>query len=669
MPRLVRIAGPATLLLAALLALLASLAFGGGADAPQLIDPGAVARYGLPIGKLLVNIGAAGAIGSLVLTLFALDSSRPEFSKALDVAAGAAALWAVAAASTAFFTFLTVLQPTIRLDDAFGDLLAGFLTGTELGQAWLATTLVAAGVTVLCFAVRNVTVLAFVTLFAVVGLVPMSLEGHTGGTATHDSATSAIFLHILFAGIWLGGLITIVLIKPTLEKGRITAILGRYSTVALVCFIVVAASGYLNAQIRVEQIDNLLSPYGILVLVKTASLLVLGLFGAVQRRFFIGRMQRAIGTGTATGTSSGRGYFWWVVTAELAFMGLASGVAAALARTATPVPEITAAELVEPTPAELLTGSPLPPPLTVERLFTLWNFDLIWILACGFGIFFYVAAVLRLRKRGDAWPVHRTVMWIAGMLLLFYITNGGVNVYQRFLFSQHMLAHMTLGMMIPVLLVPGAPITLALRSIRKRADDSRGPREWLLLLVHSRPFAILGNPLVAAGLFAASLWVFYYTPLFSWATTNHIGHEWMVVHFLLTGYLFVQALIGVDPSPKRPPYSIRLIILFATMGFHAFFGLALMTGTGLLISDWYGAMGWDTGVTALQDQQAGGGIAWSVGEIPTVALAIAVVIMWSRSDARDSKRYDRKADRDGDAELEEYNAMLAGRAGRDSARR
>ncbi|MBG6055101.1 putative copper resistance protein D [Salinibacterium sp. CAN_S4] len=659
MPRLVRISAPATLILAALLALLASLAFGGGADAPQLIDPGAAARYGLPISKLLVNIGVAGTIGALVLALFALDSSKPEFSRALDVAAGASALWAVASAATAFFTFLTVLQPTISLDNAFGDVLAGFLTGTGLGQAWLATTLIAATVTVLCFAVRNMTVLVFVTLAAVAGLVPMSLEGHTGGTENHDAATTAIFLHILFAGIWLGGLITIVLVKPTLEKGRLAAVMARYSTVALVSFIVVAASGYLSAQIRVEEIGNLLSPYGILVLVKVASLLALGLFGAVQRRYFIGRMQAA--------TGSGRGFFWWVVTAEIAFMGIASGVAAALARTATPVPEVTAADLARPTPAELLTGSPLPPPVTIERLFTLWNFDLLWILVCGFGIFFYVAAVLRLRRRGDSWPILRTVLWIAGMLLLFYITNGGINVYEKFLFSQHMLAHMVLGMGIPVLLVPGAPITLALRTIEKRADGSRGVREWLLLLVHSKYFEFLGKPLVAAVLFAASLWAFYYTPLFGWATTNHIGHEWMVIHFLLTGYLFVQALIGVDPSPSRPPYPIRLLILLGTMAFHAFFGLALMSGTGLLLADWYGSMGWDTGITALQDQQIGGGIAWSVGEIPTVALAIVVAIMWSRSDAKESKRYDRKADRDGDAELEEYNAMLAGRARTDAA--
>jgi putative copper resistance protein D len=243
------------------------------------------------------------------------------------------------------------------------------------------------------------------------------------------------------------------------------------------------------------------------------------------------------------------------------------------------------------------------------------------------------------------------------MVTLFYITNGGVNVYQKYLFSTHMLMHMVLTMMVPVLLVPGAPVTLAARAIRKRKDGSRGPREWILLAVHSKPAGILANPFVAAGLFAGSLWLFYYSPIFSWATTDHIGHEWMVVHFLITGYLFVQSLIGIDPVPWRLPYPFRLVLLLGTMAFHAFFGVAIMTGTGLFLADWYGAMGW--GTSALADQQAGGGIAWSIGELPTIALAIAVAIQWSRSDEKETRRRDRNADRTGEAELIEYNARLA----------
>ncbi|WP_210403787.1 cytochrome c oxidase assembly protein [Salinibacterium sp. UTAS2018] len=653
MLRISRIAGPALLIIVAFIVVVAGLRFGGGAEAPILLDPGAVVRWGLPISKLFVNLGLAATIGALMIAIFAMSPKRDEFTLTLDFAAAGAAVWAVASAFTGFFTFLAVRNQPIDLSSAFGDVLASFLTVTELGQAWLATVLIAAVVTVLCFAVRNMSALVFVLVLSVAGLIPMALQGHSGGTADHDAATSAIYLHLVFAALWLGGLLAIAVARPALGKDRLAIVLRRYSSIALVSFIVVAASGYVSAEIRVENLANLLSPYGILVLVKVFALIVMGLFGAVYRNYAIGRLEAS--------PRKERGWFWWIVTAELAFMGLASGAAAALATTPTPVPEIVAADVPDSSPAAYLTGSPLPPPVTAVNLFTLWSFDLIWVLICAFAIFFYLAGVWRLHKRGDSWPVHRTVFWVLGMLLLFYITNGGVNVYEGYLFSMHMLGHMTLGMMIPVLLVPGAPVTLAMRAISKRTDGSRGAREWILLIVHSRYLAVIGHPVVAAAIFVISLWVFYYTPLFRWASTDHVGHEWMIIHFLASGYLFVQALIGVDPSPHRPAFPIRLLILLATMAFHAFFGLGLMTGTGLLLADWYGAMGWDTGVSALEDQRIGGGIAWSVGEIPTIALAIAVAIMWRRSDGRASVRYDRKADRDGDAELDAYNEMLAKR--------
>jgi len=632
---------------------LAALQFGGGAEPELIADPGALVRYGLPIAKLLVNIGAAGTLGALALAAFAMEKQSAEYSQALDVAAAASAVWTVASATTGFLSFLSVYQQPVSLDDSFGSLIGTYLQQTELGQAWLATTLAAAALTVLAFAVRNQAVVLAMAFVAGLALIPMSLQGHSGDLASHDSAISAIWVHVVGAALWLGGVLTLALVSRAVDTKRLSSLVARYSSIALVSFVAVAFSGYVSAEIRVGTLENLLTPYGILVLVKVAALGALGLFGIAYRRFFIARL---------TKDGDRRRWFWWLVVAEVAFMGVASGVAAALARTATPQPLVAASNASDPTPAEILTGAPLPPPVTIERLFTLWNFDTLWIMICAFAAFFYVAAVVRLHRRGDRWPWYRTVLWLLGIALLFYITNGGVNVYQKYLFSQHMLAHMALGMMVPVLLVPAAPITLALRAIHKRTDASRGAREWLLLIVHSRYFGVLSNPIVAAAIFVGSLWLFYYSGIFGWATVDHVGHEWMVIHFLGAGYLFVSALIGVDPAPYRAPYPMRLIVLLATMAFHAFFGLALLSGTGLLLADWYGAMGW--GTSALEDQQTGGGIAWSVGEIPTVILAVAVAIMWSRSDERESKRLDRKADRDGDAELEAYNAMLASRAKR-----
>lgn len=665
--RSVRVLGPAALLAVAVLATVIGLVVGGGAAPFQLQDPGPIARWGLPIAKLLVNLGAAGMIGSLVLAVWALSPKRPEFDSALDIAAASAAIMTVASAATALFTFLVVTGETVDLSDAFGQKLGQFLTTIELGQAWLTTTLVAAAVTVLCFAVRNHTALVFVTVLSVVSLVPLAQQGHAAGAAGHGAAVTALGLHLVFAAAWLGGLVTLVLLKSRLDGRRLPVVLARYSSVALISFIVVAVSGYASAALRIGDWPALTTPYGVLVIAKVAALVALGVFGALQRRYLIGRMTRAaaLADGAAGEASARRGTFWLLVVIELAFMGVASGVAAALARTATPVSEEVPGALAR-TPAEILTGEPLPPTPEWWRYFTEWNPDLIWLFAAGFGIFFYLAGVRRLRRRGDHWPVYRTVLWVTGMLVLAYVTCGGVNVYEQYLFSAHMLGHMVLTMGIPVLLVPGAPVTLAARAIAPRKDGSRGGREWILLAVHSKFAQIIANPIVAAVLFAGSLWIFYYSPLFRWTMLDHLGHEWMVAHFLITGYLFVQSLIGIDPVPYRLPYPFRLVLLLGTMAFHAFFGLSIMMSAGLLLADWYGAMGW--GTDALADQQVGGGIAWSIGEIPTVALAITVAIQWSRSDEKESRRRDRHADRTGDAELEEYNARLQAIAAHDRGR-
>ena len=645
-PRLVRIAGPALLVFVALLALLIALRVGGGADAAPLADPGPVVRFGLPIAQLLFNLSAAGTIGALVLACFAFSARKPEFNAALDFAAGAAAVWTLAAAATGFLTFLSVYLQPVTFDERFGALFGSYLTNFPIGQAALVSTLIPAVVTVLCFATRNLTALFFVTILAVVTLVPQALAGHAAGAAGHDEAVSSLGLHLVFAAIWLGGLLTIVATRRTLEGGRIGPILGRYSTLALVCFLIVGVSGVANAQLRVGSWAALATPYGLLVIAKVAALLALGGFGVVQRRFLIGRMQKR---------QNGRaGYFWWFVAAELAFMGFASGVAAALARTATPVPQ----EQITTTPAYILTGEPLPTELTSLSYLTAWRLDILWMVIIGMLAILYLVGVYRLNRRGDRWPILRTVLWLVGLAVLFYVTCGPINVYQKYLFSVHMLGHMTFGMIVPVLLVPAAPVTLALRALKKRSDGSRGPREWLLLAVHSRLAGLFARPVVAAVFFAGSLWVFYYTPLFRWAMEDHIGHTVMIVHFLIGGYLFVSALIGVDPAPYRASFPIRLVVLLATMAFHAFFGLGIMMSSGLMLADWFGAMGRTWGASAMADQQVAGGIAWSIGEIPTVVLAIVVVIMWARSDTKEARRLDRRAARDGDADLTEYNEML-----------
>jgi putative copper resistance protein D len=254
-----------------------------------------------------------------------------------------------------------------------------------------------------------------------------------------------------------------------------------------------------------------------------------------------------------------------------------------------------------------------------------------------------------------------------GCLVLVWVTSGGPGVYGRVSFSQHMLQHMTLMMIAPLLLVLGAPVTLALRTLRPREDGSRGPREWLLQVVHSRVMRVLGNPVVAAALFVGSLFAFYYTPLLQLALETHTGHLLMVTHFLAAGYLFAWVMVGPDPGPPRPSYPLRLLVLLATISVHAFFGIALLASTTVLAADWWASIGLRDNAQLLADQHTGGGIAWGLAEFPTLLLTLVVAYLWSRSDDRQARAADRQADRDGDAELAAYNARLSRLAARDDA--
>jgi len=659
-PRQVWIVGPAVLLAVGFAALLGALAFGGGAVAPVLLDPGPVVLCGLPIARLVLDLSLAATIGPLLFAVWTAAPKQREYDRALDIAAGASALLAVAAIVTGLLTFLSITGTPLSFDDKFTAALGQYVADPSLGGLWLWVVVLAALTTVLCFAVRDQRAVLFVLVAAVAVLLPLAQMGHAAAAAAHDEAVNALGLHLLGASVWIGGVIALVLLSRSLAGPRLLAAVERFSSFALACFIVVAISGYVSAQLRIGSLDALLStPYGLLVLVKVAALLALGLLGAWQRTRIITAMRRAVSVGASTARP-----FWLLIVIEIACMGVAAGVAVALARTATPVPVDGAVQAV--TPAEILTGEPLPPELTALSYLTTWRIDLVWLLVCAFGIFFYWAGVLRLRRRGDRWPWYRGLLWTAGMLALFYVTNGALNEYERYLFSVHMLGHMALTMAVPLLLVAGAPVTLASRAIRKRDDGSRGGREWILWAVHT-PFArVITHPLVAAVVFVGSLWAFYYTPLLRWAAVDHIGHEWMIVHFLISGYLFVQSLIGIDPVPYRFPYPLRIVTLFATMALHAFFGLALVEGTGLLLADWFGAMGRTWGPDPLADQRIGGAIAWGIGEIPTFVLAVVVAVQWARSDERESRRRDRASERSGELDLVQYNRMLQRLSARDS---
>ncbi|XNY99655.1 cytochrome c oxidase assembly protein [Micrococcus luteus] len=684
------------------LALVLAAWFTGVTAARDLSDPGALTRWGVPIFEYGSNMAMSVTIGALLFAAAVLPPhtggraprrrkgdpapeplpEHPAFTRTMLVASVSAGVWTLCALAVGILSYSDLAGIPLSAGAGFADGLVAYFVSISVGQAWFWVTVIAAVVTSLAVAVRSHGGLFWVGLLAMIALVPLALIGHAAGGDDHRAAVNSIGLHLLGVVVWVGGLLVLALIASTLVgpdggTGRTTerrqgaaplvhTVLSRYSVLAGLGLFTVALSGVVNAALRVEHLDQLLTPYGTLVGVKFFAVIGLGLIGLAHRRWIIPQLR---GRGAAEASSRigardaateaprpARRLLWQLIAVEAVVMSAVMGVSAVLSRTAPPKPE----ELPEDaSPARILTGYDLPPELEGARWFTMWRWDWLWVAICVFLAIWYVMSVVRLHRRGDSWSVLRTVSWLIGLAVLMWATSGAPAVYGLVLFSAHMVGHMTLTMIAPLFLVLGAPITLALRSLPVRTDDTRGPREWILWIVHSRWGAFITHPIVAGANFAGSILIFYYTDFFRFALEYHVGHEFMNVHFLLTGFIFALVMVGADPLPNRPPYPIRLVVLLATMVFHAFIGVAMTSATGLMQADWFGNMGRPWGPDALADQRIGGAVMWGIGEFPTVAMAVTVAVLWALEDRKTAERYDRKAERDGDAELDAWNQMYS----------
>jgi len=465
---------------------------------------------------------------------------------------------------------------------------------------------------------------------------------------------------------WLPAIITDLTTLGATEAGGLLALLGhatrggdradlaarRFSAVALWCFIAMVFSGVINTFVRIRPSELFSCPYGWLVLGKVAALLGLGLIGWRQRSTAVAALQADPGQ---------RAPLIRLATFECLVFGVTFGIAVGLGRTPPPVPA-----LVNPTPSEVALGYDFPGPPTPARILFDWRFDLIFGTAAIVLAALYAAAVIRLRRRGDEWPRGRTIAWMLGCGFLLFTTSSGLGRYMPAMFSMHMTAHMLLSMLVPILLVLGAPTTLALRALPTAGKGNPpGPREWLLAGLHGTWSRFFTHPIVATVMFVAGFYVLYFGGIFDDAVSHHAAHLLMNLHFLMSGYLFYWVVIGIDPTPRQVPPLGKIGMVFASIPLHAFFGVLLMGLSTTLGERFYRSLQLPWQTDLLGDQHLGGSIAWAAGEIPLVVVMLALLIQWQRSDRRDAKRLDRAAERDHDAELVAYNAMLADLARRD----
>ncbi|MDR3659717.1 MAG: cytochrome c oxidase assembly protein, partial [Mycobacterium sp.] len=588
-----------------LAAVVALVAYGLSSGARRFIAtgdtyPGTLTACAEPVGYFTAALAGAICLGGL---LYIVTTARPDAGGVIDphtfrihlVLERVSLVWLVASA------VMVLVQaaadsgaPALRLleSGALGDSIAA----SQMSRGWIATTLCAAVVALTLRCTVRWVAMSVLLLPSLIGVLALPVTGNAGEGPDHDYTTSAVIVFAVALAVLAGMKIAAVISPPAPDLAR------RVLIIQSIC--------------------------------ATAALI----YGAVL-------LAEQLGPTGLTGSAYGR----WATIATIALAASWITDIAALrrsgpSRAATCLPAIAALAAVSAmavqTPPRLLhhqytiwdifLGYELPDPPNVVRLLTVWRFDTFigvgtLVLAGG-----YLYAYVRLRRRGDDWPPGRLIAWLIGCAALFFTTSSGVRAYGSAMFSVHMAEHMTLNMFVPVLLVLGGPVTLALRTLPAAGDGAPpGPREWVMWLVHSKVTAALSNPIVAFILFVASLYAVYFTPIFNTLVRYHWGHELMSVHFLLVGYLFYWGIIGIDPGPKRLQFLGRLGLLFAVMPFHAFFGIATMTMTSTIGGPFYRFVGlpWLSSIGA--DQHLGGAIAWGSSELPVIVVVIALVAQWA----------------------------------------
>jgi cytochrome c oxidase assembly factor CtaG len=284
-------------------------------------------------------------------------------------------------------------------------------------------------------------------------------------------------------------------------------------------------------------------------------------------------------------------------------------------------------------------GDTLLPPFTPAEIFAQVRLTSLVAVLLLVAAALYGYGVYRLRQRGDHWPAGRTVAFVLGGLgSIAAVTVTGIEAYDDTLLSVHMVQHMMLAMVGPIFLALGAPVTLALRTLRA------GPRKALLTVLHSRIVKVLTFPLVAFGLFIANPFALYFTGLYRMSLEHDWLHEWVHLHFIVTGCLFFWPLLGLDPLPNRWPYPGRALLMVLSVPFHTVLGLTIMQSKTLLADDYYPGLhlAW---ADPRSDQVLAGGILWAGGEIVSVIMLGILVVQWSKESEREAKRIDRALDR------------------------
>lgn len=633
-----RTAGKITLSAVVVMALVALpvafvLATGSGPyEAVIRVFPGYVVAVGSALLLVVAEAASLLSIGGLVYLLFLRDvtprdgSALSPHGMDLVLLRIASVIWAVAAGVLVVFDALNstgVGFTEVGRPGALSYVLDAAVNPGALVIRFVAAVVVAVTANL---ATRWTTLLVSLWASAIAVLSPI-VVGQVLVGPSHDIGGDAAVIQALAAYPLLGGLVVLAAMQ-LFGTGSTPRVWRRFRTLAMVAFPVVLVTEGIVSWFKLAGTDVTASATGWLILGHWAAL--------------------AAAAGALLAT------FWRAIRSPALVIALVSGaawVAINVTMTHEPPPQF----FVPTTVPQIFLGfDPVEAP-TARVLLTHWRINLLFLAIAVAAVSVYAVALRAVRLRGVAWPVGRTVAWILGWGVVVVVTSSGLGKYSAPHFGIHMIVHMSLSMLAPILLSLGGVITLLLRA--SKAGGSRyGVHDWLTWVMGWRLLRLIYNPMLVFTVFIASYYGLYFTGIFESLMRYHWGHQLMNTHFLIVGYLYYSLIIGVDRPPRPLPHIAKLGLAMVAMPFHAFFGVILMRGQTIAQNYYeYLDMPWADLPAA---QEMGGGVAWVGGEIPALIVVIALGAQWARQDHREAARTDRHFDSGLDLEYEEYNKML-----------
>ena len=302
---------------------------------PGLPQAPEITWIGLPVSRFVRDIAAALTVGGILIG--GLLGVQP-IGRVLKWTSVCAIIWLGALLVQMVLTLsdLVAVDPAAILTPTT---LWSFLTQVQVGQVFLAQCIGVLLVALTAWAVINRVTAWIVAAFAIGAAAAPGLSGHGGLTAGHESASISLAIHLASVSAWIGGLVVVVALLR-LEPGRAAVLLPRFSTLALICVIVVAESGLLNASLRIASPSSFVdSTYGAFLVAKAVLLACLVLLGWQHRTRVIPAVRDGM---PVTGSILARITGW-----ELVAMGVAVAVSITMARIG-PAPENLQRHLVTP---------------------------------------------------------------------------------------------------------------------------------------------------------------------------------------------------------------------------------------------------------------------------------------------------------------------------------